>query len=338
MPDNLQQRVASIRRQAIQAQTWQAWGWTLAVALLAVMAAGWMDFLLRLRSWPLRTLLTVAVVAVVLWAVRRWLLPWWHSKFSNVQIARRLEHLHPRLGERLSSAIAFLQQNTADPREGSLELRYAVVAEAESIAADLPLEASIDRRPARQAFVVAACLALLAVALCLWQPLNSARATVRLAWPFGGPVWPPRNQLELVTAPSAVALGESFEVQVVDRNGRPPADAAITLQFDEPARRTERHVLQQRGDKLVFRVEQVLTGFRYRVTGGDDDSLPWHELLVVQPPKLTDLISAIRPPAYSGLKPERGGRLIKMLAGSQLVIEGKLDRAASRRAFASSRE
>ncbi|QDU31896.1 hypothetical protein ETAA8_70580 [Anatilimnocola aggregata] len=329
MKANLQERVSAIHQQAVQVQTWTAWSWTVGVSLAAAITAELIDFLLRLRSWPLRILLTASVVAVVVWAVRRWLVPWWHSSFSNVQVARRLEQLHPRLGERLSSAIAFLQQATDDPREGSLELRYAVVADAESIAADLPLESSIDRRPARRALAFAVALAIAALAIGLWQPTNFGRALARLVWPVGGPMWPPRNQLELVTAPTAVALGESFEVQLIDRNGHLPDDATITLQFDEPARRTERHLLQQRGEKLVFRIEQVLTGFRYRVTGGDDDSLPWHELQVVQPPKLTDLVSATEPPAYSGLKPERGGRLVKMLAGSQLMIEGRLDRAAS---------
>lgn len=325
----IQQRITSIRRQVAGVQTAQAWGWTIAASLAAALVAGGIDAALRLRAWPLRVVLTAAVAAVVVWSVRRWLVPWWRNSYSNVQIARRLELLHPRLGERLSSALAFLQQESTDAREGSLELRYAVIAEAEAIAADVPLENCIDRRPRNRVLAIGVLLVVVALVLAALQPANFARAAVRLAWPVGGPVWPPRHQLELVKAPSAVALGESFEVEVIDRNGRLPADATITLQFDQPSRRHERHLLQQRGTKLVFRIEQTLQPFRYHVTGGDDDSLPWQELLVVQPPKLTDLISQVQPPEYSGLKPERGGRLIKLLAGSVLSVEGKLDRAAS---------
>lgn len=324
----LQPRIAAIRRRVRSVQTATAWGWTLGVALAAALVAGLIDWSLRLRAWPLRLVLTAGVVAAIVWAVRRWLVPWWQTSYTEVQIARRLEKLHPSLGERLSSALAFLQQGTGDAREGSLELRYAVVAEAESIAADLPLEKSIDAKPRNRALTIAVCFSLIAFGLLLWQPTNFGRAAIRLAWPVGGPVWPPRHQLEMVTAPTAVALGQSFEVQVIDRNGRPPADVAITIHFDQPSRRTEKHLLQQRGDKLVFRVEQVLQGFRYHVAGGDDDSLPEINLVVVQPPKLSDLISLVEPPAYSGIKPDRGGRLIKLLAGSRLSVSGKLDRAA----------
>jgi hypothetical protein len=324
----LQPRIAAIRRQVSQVQTGYAWGWTLCAAVAAALLAGSIDAGLRLRAWPLRLFLTAAVIAVVVFAFRRWIMPWWHSSFSDVQIARRLEMLHPRLGERLSSALAFLQQGTADAREGSLELRYAVVAEAEAIAADLPLEKSIDARPRNRAVAVCLVLLITAAGLAIWQPANFARAAVRLAWPIGGPVWPPRHQLKLLAAPTAVALGESFEVQLIDQRGRLPTDATITLHYDQPTRRTERHPLLQRGDKLVYRIEQTLQGFRYEVAGGDDDSLPEMTLVVVQPPKLNDLISTIEPPAYSGLKTERSGRLIKLLAGSRLSISGKLDRPA----------
>jgi hypothetical protein len=327
MPSPLQQRMTAIRQQVVAVQTASAWGWTLGTISAAALFAGCLDAALRLRHWPLRVLLTVAVIAIAVWAVRRWLVPWWQMKYSDVQVARRLELLHPRLGERLSSALAFLQQGTADPKEGSLELRFAVVAEAESIAGDLPLESSVDRQPRQRALMLCGVLSVIALGLLVWQPANFSRAALRLVNPITGPVWPPRHKLELVLAPTAVALGESFEVQVVDRNGRPPADAAITLQFDQPTHRKERHPLQQRGDKLVFRVEQVLTGFRYRVTGGDDDSHDWQELLVVQPPKLSDIVSDASPPAYSGIKAYRGGRLIKLLAGSKLNVSGVFDRA-----------
>ena len=324
----LQPRITAIRRRVSQIQTGQAWGWTVGAIAFAALIAGGIDAGFRLRAWPLRLLLTAGVIAVAVLAVRRWLRPWWTSTYNDVQIARRLETLHPSLGERLSSALAFLQQGTADAREGSLELRYAVVAEAEAIAADLPLEKSIDARPRNQAFAACIVLALLAFGLALWQPANFGRAVARLAWPVGGPVWPPRHQLKMLAAPTAVALGQSFEVQLIDQNGRLPDDAQITIHYDQPSRRTEHLPLQQRGDKLVFRIEQVLQGFRYRITGGDDDSLPEIELVVVQPPKLNDLVAVIEPPAYSGLKTERIGRLIKLLAGSRLSVSGKLDRAA----------
>jgi hypothetical protein len=329
MPLPLQQRVSALRRQVTQLQTWQAWGWTVGTSLGTLLLAGLVDATLRLRAWPLRLLLTAGVVAAVAWAVRRWLMPWWHSSLSDVQLARRLERLFPVLQEKLSSAVAFSQQAKDDPRDGSLELRYAVIAEAEGIATELPLEQALDRRPARHAWLAVTGLLVVAGSLLAWQPGNFGLAAVRLAWPLGGPAWPPQHRLQLLEVPTAVALGESFEVQVIDRNGKLPHDGVITLEFPESGRRSERHALQQRGDKLVFRVEQVLTSFRFRVTGGDDDSLPWLDLTVVQPPKLNDLITAVRPPAYSGLAPERGGRLTRMIAGSELSLEGKLDRPAS---------
>src|SRR5687768_5996578 len=99
----LQQRITAIRQQVASVQTVRAWGWTVGTILGGALVAGCVDASLRLRHWPLRILLTAGVIAVAVWAVRRWLVPWWHAQYGDVQIARRLEQLHPRLGERLSS-------------------------------------------------------------------------------------------------------------------------------------------------------------------------------------------------------------------------------------------
>ncbi|MFV1969121.1 MAG: hypothetical protein ACC628_27175, partial [Pirellulaceae bacterium] len=66
--------------------------------------------------------------------------------------------------------------------------------------------------------------------------------------------------------------------------------------------------------------------FEYRAVGGDDESMEWILLEVVEPPRIVDLQVHLDPPAYTDLPAEKAGRHIRAWEGTCVRMEGKLDK------------
>ena len=113
---------------------------------------------------------------------------------------------------------------------------------------------------------------------------------------------------------------------LVDRRGLLPADAQIQIRHEASGGwRTEVKTLKPVGERVVFRHDNVSHSFEYRARGGDDDTMPWIEVAVVEPPKIVDLQIVVEPPAYTNLPPRSSGHVVSALVGSKLQIRGKLD-------------
>jgi len=52
-------------------------------------------------------------------------------------------------------------------------------------------------------------------------------------------------------------------------------------------------------DSLVARRDNVRQSFEFRAEGGDDHSMPWTKVEVVEPPQLSSLTIVTHPPAYT---------------------------------------
>src|SRR5207237_5871363 len=89
--------------------------------------------------------------------------------------------------------------------------------------------------------------------------------------------------------------------------------------------RTEVKQLKPLGEQAIFRLDHVTHDFEYRARGGDDDTMPWFDLAVVEPPTILELQVLVQPPPYTGLAPRTEGRIVKALVGSHLQIRGKVD-------------
>jgi hypothetical protein len=114
-------------------------------------------------------------------------------------------------------------------------------------------------------------------------------------------------------------------VEVIDWHGELPD--AVELQVRRLADgRDEVHPMKRLGERMVLRLDNVSEPFAYRAVGGDDYHMAWTTLEIVSPPKITDLVIEVTPPAYARWPVEQGRKLVRALAGSQIVLRGTVDK------------
>ena len=90
--------------------------------------------------------------------------------------------------------------------------------------------------------------------------------------------------------PTRIAAGQTFEVELRDRNGTSARRRADSLSLRKRRPSDEEvesmHLLD---GVLVARKENVARPFKYRAEGGDDRSMDWISLEVVEPPRIDSL-------------------------------------------------
>ncbi len=155
-------------------------------------------------------------------------------------------------------------------------------------------------------------------------------ALARLANPWNDVAWPLVNNLILRDPPTRIAHGQSFEVEVADAYGAElPAEVLIHYRFENAEGRpvVESETLRYVAGSIRARRENVSRSFSFRVEGGDDHSMPWYPVEVVDPPAVESLAVRLLPPAYSGWPPEQtAGNNLRALVGTQLQIAGRATR------------
>lgn len=327
MQHHLAQRVEGVRAAA----TRLAWAYGLgrfaAAAVATVIALGLLDFALRLHDPASRWLFSAIGLAAIVFAFAK--LAWPALAFvpGLVPTAQNIERRFPKLGERLTSAISFLDQAETDPTAGSSELRRAVIAQAESLAADMDFRSALDRVPVLRALGLLGGASLLGIALFLINPLTATLAVGRLAMPWRNLAWPRQHELAFVDPPRRLATGDDLELTLIDRRGSLPDDAEILIRRQTAnGWLAESKPMKPLGDRVLFRLDNVTHGLEYRARGGDDNTMPWTELAVVEPPRLIGLQIIVEPPPYTGLPKKSEGQLVKALVGSRLVLRGELDK------------
>lgn len=294
----------------------------------AVLLAGLVDWTVRAQEPLLRWSLSLLVLAGIVAVAFRWAWPAFRANWSRIATARRIEQRFPELKHRLTSAVAFAAGDQNDQLAGSLELRRAAIAEAEALAVHADFTEVLDQRPLRRAALVATgaicVLAVVAAAL----PISSAIAARRLFMPWAAVNWPLRHSLAFEHETTQLAAGDDFEARVLDRNGRLPDNVQLQVRFEGGNRRFETFDMKPLGERMVYRLDNVSQPFSYRAVGGDDWTMPWTSVEVVEPPRLTQFVLRISPPKYSGWPEETSEGLARVVAGSRLTVQGRLDKHA----------
>jgi hypothetical protein len=303
--------------------------WIVAIVLATIVLLVAADYLLRFEDRGVRAMALMAVVGVTIWAVARFLLPVWRFRPSSVEIARHVEHRFPGLSDRLASTVEFLQATEDDPTAGSPRLRRAIILETESDAGEVDWRSVIDARATRIALAVAGVAVAAVAAIAAIVPTEAGIGLARLFNPLSNAVWPHVHELAFKNPVTRLALGQPFEVEVIDRHGTPPDDVRIQYRYPATtggAASDEEKVPSVNG-ALLARKDQVIRPFEYRAVGGDDHSMEWVSLEVVEPPRLESLEITLHPPAYTGFSAQTlggGSRRIEALVGTQVELSGNV--------------
>src|SRR5262245_3084355 len=153
MGNSLAQRVLRIQSAATRLRFLYGLAWFVSVVLGLLLVLAVIDYSLRLDNVFGRWGLSLAALAVVVFAFGKWI---WTNRIVRQDViatARRIERRFPELQERLSSAMAFLKQRELDPTAGSIALRRTVITDAETQSAALDFNQVLDGRAAFRALV-----------------------------------------------------------------------------------------------------------------------------------------------------------------------------------------
>ena len=327
-PHPLNRRIALLRTRVRRMLLIYGLSTVVATVLGALIVLGLGDYLIRFQDRGIRVMCWLALLGVLAWSCLRCLARPLAHRFGDVDLALRLQERFPVLGDRLVSAVEFLRQSEDDPMAGSAALRRVVIAQAAAETDRLDWSEALDRGRPIRAVLAAAAVALLAGLFVALAPAASRIAMARLLHPLGDLAWPQTTHLALRESVARVARGQPFEVEVIDAQGaRLPSEVLIHYRFPdgEPAAGEEVQRMQLLAGAMVARRENVSRSFEFRIKGGDDLSMPWMPVEVLEPPAVGAISVELFPPPYSGWPPEKigAGGSIRALAGTRVRLLGE---------------
>ncbi len=147
----------------------------------------------------------------------------------------------------------------------------------------------------------------------------------RLVRPLGDDAWPRFYHVEFRSPPGRLAAGQTFEVELLnDKRHRLPDEVQIQYRYatGDDTYEVESETMRWLNGALVARKEHVTRPFWYRAEGGDDTSMDWIRLQVLEAPRLRQMQVKLYPPEYSGLPAEESEKTIHALRGSRVGLAG----------------
>jgi hypothetical protein len=317
-------RIAQVRRRARRLMLLQAVAKVVTAILVALLATGAIDYLLRSDDRGLRILLSGTVCTVAVWSLSIWLIATMRHRLSIIQVAQQMERRYPELLSDLSSAAAFLKGPT-DEIGVSTALRRAAIEQAQRETGIRSFDHVVDRRPTLWVLLAMQTLIVVVLVLFYLAPETSLTGLRRLAMPFAESPWPPRHELVIVGAPLAIPAGGDFSFSVSNRDGRLPRDLVVQYWFaGRPEGDVDEYMLKPNSDedRVAHELSGVTVEFKYRVLGGDDRDMAWRFVRVIEPAELISLQSTILPPAYAPWPPRSSSGDVSALVGSKIEIAG----------------
>lgn len=308
------------------------------VALLLLGCAA--DWWWRLERPGVRIVLASGILAVgslfSAWFIVRPLL----RRYRPFDLAARIEAARPAWRGALASSVEFGAAG-CDPRIGAPTLQHAVIDRTAARLSEADLTAVIDNRPLQRSLALALTCCLLAAAAVAADQQRAALALQRMLAPARAPEWPQRHKLELLDgelrplAGARQALHFPAEAPAViyvgDSRTRLPEDVALLFaDSDGRVRRVllpPATIVDATGRRRMV-AEAVLTPsdepYYVRALGGDDDDMPWHEVVFSPVPALQQSRLTLTPPAYAAQPPHTivaGSARLEELVGTRVRLE-----------------
>ncbi|MDZ4683828.1 MAG: hypothetical protein SH850_01990 [Planctomycetaceae bacterium] len=342
--DPVDDRLAAIRRRVRRLVWWSGVSLSLTALFGGLIVAGGLDWLIRLDDVGLRVLLAVTVWTLV--GATLWRSLWSPLRFglSDGLVADQVDRRYPGLTGRSRSAAEFASAG-CDPRWGSSELQALVIRQSREDLSRVEPADIVEPRRLGPLLCSAWLTCVVAAVLLFAYPLEAATAMRRLVWPWGHQPWPQATVLQLCDAagqpltwdagdPLRAVRGETLKLLASSVRGRLPDQVWLETRLDPHAtpevsllKQEFREVAEGTSEPIGIVEIPVARGpLEFRVTGGDDRSMPWYRLEVVEPPTIADLEIALVPPTYSGLPPQTlpvGVTQIRGLIGTQVTVAAR---------------
>jgi len=274
------------------------------LAINRILPLGFWDTALRLP-------LTVAVVLIAAWQLRRELLTEWRLQRSDDDIALRVEHTFRDLGGRLISSVQ-LERSLDEVGEGEPESQISagmiegLVADTETRVRELDFQAIIDRRPFRRGALIAVVCLLAALGLSAWKPGYATALAARFVLlPVG---YPTATRILAVHHAATATEGQPFPIEIeVDPAGHIPDRASVTVRFanDREVILSLDRVEDAADGKVIYRgqIAQALVDFRLRPIAYDHRWPSWDLVPVVRRPAVVGVSVTSTYPSYLDLPP-----------------------------------
>ena len=345
-------RLSGIRQRARQVLWFGGLARAALLLVALVLTATLLDWWLHFDDPGVRCLWLLGIVTAVGWGLWRWWFTPLRSRLTDLDVALRIEQRHPELRDVLASSVQFVEQG-GDPRVGSPQLQKVVADQAARRLQSLDLEDFIESTPAIRAAVVCAGLLAFAALLVLLSPDSAARALHRLCLPFSAPAWPREVVWTLLdgnldplpedpAVPLQVPRGEAFRFHAVNSRGGLPQRVLLETRPVQSATAPQVEPLRpvnlpdnDRGLKEVGvgQIAAPKNALEFRVVGGDDYTMAWRTLQVVNPPIVERLQVRVAAPAYTRRAVEElpaGVGHVSALVGSRVEVRARGSRPLER--------
>ncbi|PHS11634.1 MAG: hypothetical protein COA78_09355 [Blastopirellula sp.] len=325
MTHPIAQVVAQAKRRAINMVRLRCVLWMLSALIGLLLLVGLCDYVIHSEDIGTRWFLSLLFFVSTVLLFRKLVLPHWRWQPSDIEISQRIEGFFPQLKDRISSCLVFLAQADDDPTAGSSTLRRSVIAETTALIQEVDIDAALNRDYAKKAWMTIFGTMFIICVLGIAAPSYLATSTYRLFAPFAGINWPRVNHLAFVKTPDQVARGGYLLLEVIDQNGELPQTVEIEISRGSHTS-TKEMQLDFSSNQMIYRIDNITQDLSYRAIGGDDNTMPWNRLEVLDPPKLTQVDVKLIPPKYTQEDPLDSPRAIIALEGTTVQLHATIDR------------
>ena len=281
-----------LKKQIRHTQLTRAVAMVLTTALLGLLVMMALDWVFSPLPLWLRWAMFVTWLLAVCVSARRGFAPFMR-KIGAVQLARWVEHRHPEMQERISTALE-LDGQQAGVSVGLLdELRQA--ASNDAVAVDTRAEVrsvSTTRKWVRPALALVGVLLAL---ITIW-PKQSSRLLVRAVAPFSS--LGNAGAASFTIQPGSVELLEGDRFSLTIGYSGEESYVALITEWENGQRSQEN--LTRQGHEFLYELNPVSKSFRYKLRAGRAES-DAYSVTVWPVPALVDARLEITPPEYLGL-------------------------------------
>ncbi len=322
----LQSRILDARRVWKRSLFWTGTAIVLIGILAILIGESIIDLLMPLPS-PVRIVLLAGIVGATLYLLYKHLIQPLRAALTLRDIALNVEQRHPKLEDRLVSAIQFGNRESDDPIEAHMLQR--LLEDTTERIKGIDFKATVDHSKTRKYVGIATLVIAACGLLSLLFPIETKTSLMRIfvPWEKTDPILTTKVQVSPGNA--RILRGKSLPIEVIV-TGK-DADKVVLTYFDKDTPPTaenegskqEINMLQNPEDKRGFAYEifNIETDFEYYVAANETTS-ERYTVEVFEMPRVEEISVSYTYPEYTNLKPvvQQGSGDIQAVVGTSAEI------------------